>query len=85
MAPVVGLGARVESTRAERMTDRNFTELDLRSMLQKATRYRRDIVRGRWVIQTRHRRRCWEVIVEPDLGENLLVVITAYPLEREAK
>jgi hypothetical protein len=67
------------------MTDRHFTELDLRSMLHKATRYRRDILRGRWVIQTRHRRRLWEVIVEPDLGENLLVVITAYPLEREAK
>jgi hypothetical protein len=54
-------------------------------MLHKAKGYRRDIVQGRWVIQTRHRKRPWEVIVEPDLAENLLVVITAYPLEHEAK
>jgi hypothetical protein len=67
------------------MTDRHFTDLDLRSMLLKATGYRRNIVRGRWVIRTRHRRRPWEVIVQPDLAENLLVVITAYPLEGEAK
>jgi hypothetical protein len=63
------------------MADRRFTELDLRRMLDKATSFRRDIVEGRWVIRTRHRRRPWEIIVEPDSRENLLVVITAYPLE----
>jgi len=63
------------------MADRRFTELDLRRMLDKATSFRRDIVEGRWVIRTRHRRRPWEIIVEPDSAEKLLVVITAYPLE----
>lgn len=63
------------------MADRRFTELDLRRMLDRATSFRRDIIEGRWVIRTRHRRRPWEVIVEPDLAESLLVVITAYPLE----
>jgi len=63
------------------MADRRFTELDLRRMLDRATSFLRDIVKGRWVIQTRHRSRPWEVIVEPDATEELLVVITAYPLE----
>jgi hypothetical protein len=67
----------------KRMVDRRFTELDLRRMLDRATGIRRDIVKGRWVIRTRHRGRPWEVIVEPDPTENLLVVITAYPLEQE--
>ena len=63
------------------MADRRFTELDLRRMFDRATGFRRDIVEGRWVIRTRHRRRPWEIIVEPDATENFLVVITAYPLE----
>jgi hypothetical protein len=63
------------------MEDRRFTEIDLRDMLESATTYHRDVVPGRWVIGTRHRRRRWKVIVEPDPHEAILVVITAYPLE----
>jgi len=63
------------------MADRRFTEVDLQRMLEKATGLRRDIVEGRWVIATRHQRRTWEVIVEPDSAEKLLIVVTAYPLE----
>jgi len=63
------------------MADRRFTELDLRRMLGKAVSFRRDIVEGRWTIETRHRRRPWEIIVEPDPEEQLLIVITAYPVE----
>ncbi len=62
------------------MVDRGFTEVDLRRMLEHATRYRRDMVEGRWLIVTRHRRKRWEVIVEPDFEAQLLVVITAYPV-----
>ena len=65
----------------KRMTDRGFTELDLRRMLGTATGFRRGGVEGRWAISTRHRRRRWEVIVEPDPVGRLLVVITAYPVE----
>ncbi|MBI4608969.1 MAG: hypothetical protein HY726_08175 [Candidatus Rokubacteria bacterium] len=37
-------------------------------------------VNGRWVIETRHRGKAWEVIVEPDHERRLLVVVTAYPV-----
>ena len=67
------------------MEDRRFTEVDLRRMLEHATWYRRDTVEGRWAIQTRHSRRAWEVIVEPLMPEQLLLVITAYPVEDEKK
>jgi hypothetical protein len=62
------------------MDDRRFTEIDLRRMLERASRYREDVVEGRWVIEARHRRTEWEVILEPDAQRRLLVVVTAYPL-----
>ena len=65
----------------KRMIDRRFTEVDLRRMLQVATRLRRDVVKGRWVVVTRHRRTRWEVIVEPDAEAIILVVVTAYQAE----
>ena len=64
----------------KRMTDRRFTEIDLRRMLERASGYREDVVEGRWIIETRHRGRAWEVIVEPDRERQLLVVVTAYPV-----
>jgi hypothetical protein len=65
----------------KRMVDRRFTEVDLRKMLEVAQRYRKDVVENRWVAMTRHRRRPWEIVVEPDGGARLLVVVTAYPIE----
>jgi hypothetical protein len=62
------------------MVDRGFTEVELRYMLEHALRYRRDVVEGRWVIEARHKRKPWEVIVEPDIEAEMLVVITAYPV-----
>jgi hypothetical protein len=64
----------------KRMEDRRFTEIDLRRMLERASGYREDVVEGRWVIETIHRRKPWEVIVEPDAERQLLVVVTAYPV-----
>lgn len=64
----------------KRMIDRDFTEVDLREMLHLAHGHRRDVVEYRWVIETRHRGHEWEVIVEPDEGLSLLVVVTAYPV-----
>jgi len=49
-----------------RMEDRDFTDVDLRLMLELAQGYREDVIEGRWVIDTKHRGRSWEVIVEPD-------------------
>lgn len=64
----------------KRMVDRNFNESDLRTMLENAKGYHPDAVEGRWVIETKHGRQSWEVIVEPDYDEKLLLVITAYPV-----
>lgn len=66
----------------KRMEDRGFTELDLREMLEKATTMRPDVVQERYIIQTRHEGAAWEVIVEPDAVDQLLVVITAYRVTR---
>lgn len=63
----------------KRMIDRNFTEIDLRTMFEHARGYRPDVVEGRWVVVTLHRRQTWEIIVEPDFGSKRLLIITAYP------
>jgi hypothetical protein len=65
-----------------RMEDRDFTEVDLREMLAAASAYRPDVLPDRFVITTRHDGRAWEVIVEPDEHERLLVVVTAYHVAR---
>ncbi len=64
----------------KRMEDRNFNEIDLRTMLNNARNRKADVVEGRWIIETKHKRHLWHVIVEPDKCEKLLVVITAYPV-----
>ena len=61
-----------------RMEDRNFTELELRLMLENASALRPDLLEGRWVVETKHRGCDWEVILEPALRSRRLVVITAY-------
>ena len=66
------------------MADRQFTELDLRRMLEHATGVRQDLVEGRWVVAARHKRAAWEIIIEPDARAQLQVVVTAYPLEEES-
>ena len=63
------------------MQDRAFNEVDLRRMLEHAHGQRADILEGRFVIDARHVGRPWEIIVEPDETRQLLVVITAYPVE----
>jgi len=65
----------------KRMEDRVFDEVDLRRMLEYASRCRADILDGRFVIEARHAARPWEVIVEPDELRQILVVITAYPVD----
>jgi len=64
------------------MDDRAFSEIDLRRMLEQAGGHRADILEGRFIIEARHARQSWEVIVEPDEMRQLLVVITAYPVEQ---
>lgn len=62
----------------KRMLDRDFTEVDLRTMLENASAIEPDIVPGRWVVRTELDQQVREVIVEPDESRDQLVVITAY-------
>ena len=62
-----------------RMVDRKFTEVDVRRMLHLASRLRRDIEPGRWLVITRHRKARWEIILEPDAEAQIVVGVTAYP------
>lgn len=64
------------------MRDRGFTEVDVRRMLEHAGGHTPDIMAGRFVIEARHAWQSWAVIVEPDEGRQLLVVITAYPVDQ---
>jgi hypothetical protein len=63
----------------KRMTDRGFSEVELRSMMELAAEARPDEHPDRWLVITKHEGKHWEVIVEPDVADRILVVITAYP------
>ena len=64
-----------------RKEDRDFSEVDLRRMLESAVSHRPEVVEGRFVIGTRLLDRRWEIIVEPDDRDRLPVVITAYAVD----
>lgn len=64
----------------KRMADRDFNEVELRRMYAAATGVRAELEPGRWVLETRHRRAAWEVVVEPDPTMQVVVVVTAYPV-----
>ena len=66
-----------------RMVRRDFTEVDLRRMVAHAQTVRRDHVEGRFVIDARHKRRPWVIVVEPDLERTCILVVTAYPVNVE--
>lgn len=61
-----------------RMEQRGVREIDVRAMLERATRYEPSVVEGRFMIHALHERRPWIVIVEPDIDARLLVVVTPY-------
>ena len=61
-----------------RMQQRGVTEVDVRAMLEKATGFEPNVVEGRFMIDVRHQRNPWIVIVEPDADAKLLVVVTVY-------
>ena len=63
------------------MVDRSFNEADLRLMLENATGYYENHEEGRWAIESKHDGRPWEIIVEPVPEEQILVIVTAYPVD----
>ena len=62
----------------KRMLDRGFSETDLRVMMDQASACRRTADPARWAVDTRHEGVSWQIIVEPDPVDELVVVITAY-------
>ena len=63
----------------KRMADRDFTEADLRTMLQDADGWTVTPNPERYLISCRLAGRPWKIVVEPDEVEQLLVVVTAFP------
>lgn len=65
----------------DRMIDRGFTEADLRLMVEVTDEIRPGSSSGRWILGTLFQRSRWEVVVEPDERDRVIVVITAYRVE----
>ena len=65
----------------DRMIDRGFTEADLRLMVEVTDEIRPGSSSGRWILGTILQRERWEVVVEPDERDRVIVVITAYRVE----
>ena len=62
----------------DRMLDRGFSEADLRLMFETASLMRAGRLDGRWIVETTHQRESWEIVVEPDYADRVIVVVTAY-------
>jgi hypothetical protein len=65
-----------------RMEQRGVTEIDVRAMLEQATKFEQSVVEGRFMIHAVRGNRPWIVIVEPDGDASLLVVVTAYEVSK---
>ena len=60
-----------------------MTEVDVRTMLEKATAFDPNVVEGRFMVYDRHLQKPWIVIVEPDADAKLLVVVTVYEVSND--
>ena len=65
----------------DRMIDRGFSEADLRLMIEVAQALGVGKTPGRWIVRTSHLGDAWEVVVEPDELDRVIVVITAYKVK----
>ena len=65
-----------------RMRQRGVTEVDVRAMLDRSTRFEPSVVEGRFMVHAKQAQSSWMVIVEPYPGVNLLVVVTVYEVSR---
>ena len=65
----------------KRMIQRSFTEIELREMFDRVTSFHPDKEIGRYVAMSTLCSTNWEIILEPDFDEKLIVVVTAYPIE----
>ena len=66
-----------------RMEQRGVTEVEVRTMLQRATGFELSVVEGRFTLRASHLQKPWIVIVEPDSDAQLLVVVTVYEVAND--
>jgi hypothetical protein len=71
----------ISSHLVDRMLDRDFTETDVRTMLEDATGFHASSVPGRFCIESPFGSEQWEVVVEPDERDRALVVVSAYRVQ----
>lgn len=64
-----------------RMLERGISEVELRAMLKWARGFRPSAVEGRFVVETSHAGRNWEVVVEPDDELECITLVTVYASE----
>lgn len=62
----------------DRMIERDFSEADLRLMIEVADGLRLAGSTRRWIVETVHLGDAWEVVVQADELDRVIVVITAY-------
>ncbi len=62
----------------KRMEERGLTEVELRALLQDADLLLPDVVEGRWAATGRRSSESWEIILEPDVQDHVVVVVTVY-------
>ncbi|MGF1634279.1 MAG: hypothetical protein ACFCVE_10560 [Phycisphaerae bacterium] len=65
----------------KRMRERGFNEVELRIMIIQAERWWFGETTRRYEVQTVHAGKRWHVILEPDFDEEVIIVVTAYPVE----
>ena len=64
-----------------RMVEREFNEIEIRTMVNDAAGVTYESDTGHWCVETSHQGEPWEVIVEPVPHRRALVVITAYRVD----
>jgi hypothetical protein len=62
----------------DRMEERGFSELEMRTALHDAIDITPNRQAGRWVVSAALGGRRWTVVVEPDADEQVTYVVTAY-------
>jgi hypothetical protein len=65
----------------KRMIDRGFNEVDVREMLEDAADFRPNHEPSRFAIRSHLDGHPFELILEPLMMEEILLVVTAYPLD----
>ena len=64
-----------------RMRHRDFNTTDLRLMLEDASDLIPAADPDRWIVLTKFQGNPWKVVLEPNLSDHIIIVITAFQVE----